>query len=122
MPYKRTGRPPGRPKNQPPWARIERAKKALADKAEAAVKILETAAKVAASKGNHAPVAWMLEHMSAVDSEGKEVRPISSGIDRQSIEGGSRGTTINVGWVSSTSPALPAVTVRELPPAESEDS
>ncbi len=100
----------------PVYARVTRAREALAAKAEAAVELMHHAATIAADKGNHAPTAWMLEHMSATDPKGNEVRPIASGIDRQALQDGPRGPTINIGWVTAApQPALPTVTVKALP-------
>jgi hypothetical protein len=82
------------------------------------VKLVEKAAKVAAEKGNHAPATWMLEHMSATDEQGKEIRPIAPGIDRQQIEAGSKAPTINIGWIAPSAPRVEVtevVEVKQLP-------
>lgn len=103
------GRPPGRPS----FERVERAREALQKHAETAAKLVVDAAKVAAKKGNHAPAAWVLEHVSAVNAEGKEIRPIASGIDRQQIEKGG-GIQILLGSAYSQ-PPIATREVSELP-------
>jgi hypothetical protein len=115
MAYRPTGKPRGRPPGQPAFARVVKAREKLAQQADEAIDILKTAAKVAAAKGQHGPVAWMLEHMSAVDTDGKEVRPIASGIDRQAVESGPKGLTVNVGWIARDTPALAPIEVKTLP-------
>jgi hypothetical protein len=115
MPYKRTGRPPGRPKGYPAGARIAAAREALQKRAEQYVDIHTKAAKVAASKGNATPAQWALEHISEIDAEGKEQRIISSGVDRQSVESGPKGLTVNVGWIARETPALAPIEVKALP-------
>ena len=85
----------------PAFARVVRAREALQKEAESAVKLVKKAAAVAAKKGNHAPAAWMLEHTVAVNDEGKEIRPISSGIDRQQIEKGNGAPVINIGFLQA---------------------
>lgn len=124
MGRKPTGNPPGRPKGVPSWARVERAREALARKADEAVALVAQAAKVAAKKGNHAGAAWMLEHMVVKNAEGKDVRPIGSGVDRQVVESGSRAPTINIGWIQPGAPvaSLPVIDVRALPAHEDESS
>jgi hypothetical protein len=115
MPYKPTGRPPGRPKGMPAFARVERARQALQERAKDYVDIHTKAAKVAASKGNATPAQWALEHISAIDAEGKEQRIISSGVDRQAVESGPKGLTVNVGWIARDTPALAPIEVKALP-------
>lgn len=104
MPRKPTGRPPGRPKGMPAFARLVRTREALQKKADTYVKLHEKAAKVAASKGNSAPAEWALSHIAAVDEQGKEVRPIASGIDRQQIEKGNGAPVINIGFLTAPAP------------------
>jgi hypothetical protein len=114
---KPTGRGRGRPPGVPVFARVERARDALAKKAELAVELVAQAATVAAKRGNHTGAAWMLEHIVAKNADGKEIRPIGGGVDRQQIEAGSRAPTINIGWVvgAPDRPALPVVDVKALP-------
>ena len=118
MAYKPTGKPRGRPKGLARWIHVERAREALEAQAVTAVKLLGEAAKVAAKRGNHAPSAYILEHIAVMNEEGKEIRPIASGIDRQqAADTGSKGLTVNVGWITPT-PApsdLPVIDVRALP-------
>ena len=115
-----TGKPRGRPPGLPAFARVARAREALANSAEEMVKLVKVAAKVAARKGNHAPAVWALEHIAAKDGEGKLVRPLESSVDRQVIDSGSRAPTINIGWIaapgSAQAPALPIIDVKALPP------
>ena len=111
MARKPTGRPPGRPPGYPAFSRVARAREALRQSAGEYVKLHKTAAKIAASKGNSAPAEWALEHISEIE-DGKEIRPIASGIDRQTIEAGSRAPTINIGWVIG-----PDTPQAQLPPA-----
>lgn len=119
MPRKPTGRPPGRPKGVTAWTKVERARELLAQSAVSAVQNLKTAAKVAAKKGNHAPSAYILEHIAVMSDEGKEVRPLASGIDRQSIDSGPRMPVINIGWIGSapqpTTALEPVIDVKALP-------
>jgi hypothetical protein len=119
MPYKPTGRPTGRPKNRPSWHRVQAAKALLQQHAEDYVRIHKTAAVNAAKRGNSTPAEWALGHISAVDESGKDVRPIASGIDRQEVSQGSRGPTINIGWVQPASlPVSPIIDVKALPAHE----
>lgn len=106
MPRKPTGRPVGRPAGMPVFARVSRAREALQKEAEAYVKLHKTAAQVAAKRGNSQPAQWALEHITAIDAGGKEIRPIGAGIDRQQTETGQKGPIINVGWIAS--PSAPA--------------
>lgn len=107
---------PGRPKGLPSFHRVQAAKEILANSAATLARDVLRASKVAAKRGNHAPAVWALEHIAALDSAGKEVRPVASGIDRQVVDGGSRMPVINIGWVVKTdTPALPTVEVLALP-------
>jgi hypothetical protein len=80
---------------------VERARAILQSKAEHYVALHAKAAEVAARRGNSNPAQWALEHISALDADGKEIRVVSSGVDRQVIDVGSRAPTINIGWVGS---------------------
>jgi len=103
MPYKPTGKPRGRPKGTkvgPVFARVQRARAALQAHAEDYVRLHKQAATVAARKGNSQPTQWALEHIAIVEN-GKEIRPIGSGVDRQQLDSGSKGPTINIGWIAA---------------------
>jgi hypothetical protein len=86
---------------RPHLGTVQRAREALQAKAEMYVELHAKAAQKAAQRGNSNPAQWALEHISALDSDGKEIRVVSSGVDRQVIEGGNRAPTINIGWIGS---------------------
>jgi hypothetical protein len=88
---------PGRPS----FVNVQRAREALQARAQKYVDLHAKAAEKAASRGNANPAQWALEHISALDADGQEIRVVSSGVDRQVIDVGSRAPTINIGWVGS---------------------
>lgn len=98
-------------RNRPISAGVIRAREALQKHADTAARLMVQAAKVQAKRGGHTAAAWILEHTAAVDEQGKEIRPIAPGIDRQQLESGSRAPTINIGWIA---PAPPRVEVTEV--------
>lgn len=67
-------------------ARLERAREALQKETKNAVKLVVKAAEKAAEKGDAGPAQWILEHTSATDQDGHEIRPIAPSIDRKQLE------------------------------------
>jgi hypothetical protein len=110
-------RPPGRPVGTRAFQSVMRAKEILAQSAPLAARLLKTAAKNAAAKGDSAPAEFLLKHVSALDEKGKTIRPIDTSVDKIEGEGGSRAPTINIGWIASAAPALPStvIDVKALP-------
>ncbi len=92
---------PKRRRNRPIGSTVQRAREALQAHAAEAAKLVVEAARVSAKRGNYTAAAWLLEHTSETTADGKEIRPIAAGIDRQQVEGGQRGLTVNVGWVGA---------------------
>ena len=108
-------KPPGRPKGIKAFHKVREARELLAQSAVFAVKKIKTAAKVAAEKGDSAPAEFLLKHASAVDEQGKLIRPIESSVDKIS-DGVSNAPTINIGWISPREPVqIPAIEVQSLP-------
>lgn len=112
--------PVKRKRNRPLSANVERARQALLKHAETAAELVVEAAKVQAKRGGHTAAAWILEHTAEVDSQGKEIRPIAAGIDRQAVDSGNRLPTINIGFITPTAPALQISSepIPALPPRE----
>src|SRR5215203_4653693 len=113
MARKRTGRPPGRPPGTPAFARVSRAREALAKEAEFYVRNHKTAATVAAKRGNAAPSEWALTHIAAVDEQGKEQRIVAPSVDRQIEQKGS-GVQILIGGGWGNTISTPAIAVRDV--------
>ncbi len=97
---RKTPYPKNRKVGRPIGSTVLRAREALQAHAAEAAKLVVEAARVSAKRGNYTAAAWLLEHTSET-VDGKEIRPIAPGIDRQQIESGSRGLTVNVGWVGA---------------------
>jgi len=81
------------------WRKVMRARELLATNAVGFVRDVKAASRVAASKGNHAPAAWALEHLVGTDDDGHEVRPIAASIDRPSASAGAALPAVNIGFV-----------------------
>src|SRR4051812_27672178 len=86
---------PGQPK--PRWKKVEEARNLLISKSKQIAQDLVTASEVAAKKGDSRPAEFLLTHITTVDDAGKEVRPLSSSIDKQLSDAGPTGPTINIG-------------------------
>lgn len=115
-------RPVGKPPGRTAFQSVMKAREILAQSAVMAARLVGKAAKVAASRGDSSPAEFLLKHTSAQDDKGKMVRPISTSVDKLEDAGGSRGPTINVGWIvgpsrpaSEPSSALPTIDVQALP-------
>jgi len=92
--------PKNRKIGRPIGATVQRAREVLQQHAARAAELVLEAAEVGAKRGNYNAAAWMLEHTSQT-IDGKEIRPIASGIDRQAIDSGNRAPTINIGWIGA---------------------
>lgn len=111
-------RPVGRPAGSKAFQSVKRARELMAESSTLAVKLIKTAARVAASKGDSAPAEFLLKHTSVQDEKGKTVRPIATSVDKLEGDGGNRMPTINIGWISGaapTPPAFPIIDVKALP-------
>jgi hypothetical protein len=92
--------PKSRKIGRPIGSTVLRAREALQAHAAEAAGLVVEAARVSAKRGNYTAAAWVLEHTSAI-VDGKEIRPIASGIDRQTVDTSNRALTVNVGWIGA---------------------
>ena len=112
----------GRPKNQPAFARVQRAKEVLAQSTVRAARLVVRAATIAAEKGDSSPAEFILKHVGMPDDQGKLVRPLVTSVDRLEVDSASKVPTINIGWITTgQQPTLPSpsssnvIDVRALP-------
>lgn len=110
-------RPVGKPPGTKAFQSVMRAKEILAQSAPLAARLMKTAARVAAAKGDSAPAEFLLKHVSAQDDKGRTVRPLATSVDKLEGDSGPRMPVINIGWINGTAPtpsALPG-TVIDVP-------
>lgn len=104
------------------FRRVQQARSVLERESKAVAKALIEKAK----GGDRKAAQWVLEHVSAPDADGNEVRPIAAGIDKQGLPASDRDTGprvligVSLGGDFARLNAQQTPTAPALPPATSQ--
>lgn len=81
------------------FSRVQQARDKFNEKVDVYIELHEKAAQRASQRGDSRPAEWALSHIGELTEDGREIRPISSSIDKQAIESGSRAPQISIGFL-----------------------